>query len=61
VIYGSADPGCYPSYARALYDGVGHARKQITGIAGAGHYLDGQTEEKLVACRTMVEWVRQLT
>ena len=49
VIYGSADPGCYPSYARALYDGVGHARKQITGIAGAAR-LDGQPEEKLVAC-----------
>lgn len=60
VIYGSADPGCYPSYARSLYDGVAHADKQITGIPGAGHYLDGQPEEKRVACRTMVEWVRKL-
>ncbi|WP_326544008.1 alpha/beta fold hydrolase [Pseudorhodoferax sp.] len=60
VVYGSADPGCYPSYARALYDGVGHANKQITGIPGAGHYLDGQPEEKVIACRTMVDWVHTL-
>ena len=61
VIYGTADPGCYPSYAQSLYDGVRHDRRRITGIARAGHYLDGQPEEKLIACRTMVDWARSLS
>jgi pimeloyl-ACP methyl ester carboxylesterase len=60
VVYGSADPGCYPSCAQALYDGVSHANKRLTGIPGAGHYLDGQPHEKQVACRTMVDWARTL-
>lgn len=60
VIYGTADPGCYPSYAQSLYEGVRHANKKITGIPRAGHYLDGQPEEKVIACRTMVDWARSL-
>jgi pimeloyl-ACP methyl ester carboxylesterase len=60
VIYGTADPGCYPSYARSLYDGVRHERRRLTGIPRAGHYLDGQPEEKQIACRTMVDWARSL-
>ena len=32
----------------------------LTGIPRAGHYLDGQPEEKVIACRTMVDWARSL-
>ena len=60
VIYGTADPGCYPSYAQSLYDGVRHDHRRLTGIPRAGHYLDGQPEEKVIACRTMVDWARSL-
>ncbi|MEO7007844.1 MAG: alpha/beta fold hydrolase [Caldimonas sp.] len=60
VIYGSADPGCYPIYAQALYDAVQHAEKRLTGIKNAGHYLDGQPEEKRIACDAMVQWARAL-
>lgn len=60
VIYGTADPGCYPTYAQALYDGAMHDRRQLTGIKGGGHYLDNQPEQKRVACETMVRWAQSL-
>lgn len=61
VIYGTADPGCYPSYARALHEGVPHANKALTPIPGGGHYLDGQPEQKRLACETMVRFSSNLS
>lgn len=56
VIYGTADPGCYPGHARALYDAVPHERKQLTAIPRGGHYLDGQPEQLALTCRTLADW-----
>lgn len=36
VIYGTADDGCYPGHAAALYDAVAHDRKVLSAIKGAG-------------------------
>ena len=60
VIYGTADPGCYPEYARGLYDAVPHARKMLTPIKGGKHYLNDQPEHKLECCRVMVGWAKSL-
>jgi pimeloyl-ACP methyl ester carboxylesterase len=60
VIYGTADPGCYPGYAQALYDAVPHACKQLTPIQGGKHYLSDQPELKQQCCRLMVDWARGL-
>ena len=58
VVYGTADPGCYPGHARALYAAVPHARKAITPIAGGRHYLSDQPELNRAACRVLVDWAR---
>ncbi len=60
VLYGTADPGCYPSYAHALHDAVRHADKVLTAVPGGGHYLDGQPEQKRFACEAMVSWANSL-
>ncbi|MEO8204117.1 MAG: alpha/beta hydrolase [Betaproteobacteria bacterium] len=60
VIYGTADPGCYPGYARMLYDAVPHARRVLTPIKGGRHYLHDQPELKAQCCRLMADWCRAL-
>lgn len=60
VIYGTADPGCYPVYAQGLYDSVAHERKRLSAVQGAGHYLDGQPEQKRHTCELMTTWAQSL-
>lgn len=60
VIYGTADPGCYPGHARMLYDGVAHSRKTITPIVGGQHYLFDQPAHKRACCEIMVDWSQGL-
>lgn len=60
VIYGTADPGCYPGHARMLYDGVGHGRKCITAIEGARHYLFDQPAHNRSCCALIADWARSL-
>lgn len=60
VIYGTADPGCYPGHARALYDGVRHDRKELTAIEKGGHYLNGQPEQLAKTCRLLADWASGL-
>lgn len=61
VIYGTADPGCYPSYAQMLYDAVPHSHKLLTPIRGGKHYLSDQPELKAQCCRFMADWSRSLS
>ncbi len=56
VIYGTADPGCYPTHARSLFDAVAHDRKELSPIVGGGHYLADQPQHKAEACRIMADW-----
>ena len=60
VMYGTADPGCYPSYAQGLYQAVPHANKQLTAVQGGGHYLHNQPAQKAFACDTMADWIKDL-
>ena len=60
VIYGTADPGCYPGHARMLYDAVPHANKILSAIEGAGHYLSDQPTQKIACCRLLADWARAL-
>lgn len=60
VIYGTADPGCYPGYARMLFDAISHADRMLTPIIGGKHYLSDQPELKAQCCRLMAEWSRSL-
>jgi pimeloyl-ACP methyl ester carboxylesterase len=41
VAYGTADRGCFPSMAHALYDAARHPDKEILAVNGAGHYFEG--------------------
>ncbi|WJR80977.1 alpha/beta hydrolase [Bradyrhizobium sp. NP1] len=61
VIYGTADPGCYPSYARLFFDAIPHDRKQLTAVKGGNHYLSDQPEQKRFACQVMADWSQALT
>ena len=60
VIYGTADPGCYPGHAKMLYDAVSHDKKWLTPIQGAKHYLFDQPEHKRLCCQLIAEWCREL-
>jgi len=60
VIYGTADPGCYPSYAQMLFDAVPHANRVLTPVKGAKHYLSDQPELKAQCCRLMADWSRAI-
>ena len=60
VIYGTADPGCYPGHAKMLYDAVPHERKWLSPIAGAKHYLFDQPDHKRTCCRLIADWSRDL-
>ncbi|MEO8079584.1 MAG: alpha/beta hydrolase [Caldimonas sp.] len=60
VLYGTADPGCYPSYARALHDAATNPAREIIAVQGGGHYLDAQPEQKRFACEAMVRWASTL-
>ena len=60
VIYGTADPGCYPGHARSLYEAVGHDRKWLTPVVGGGHYLNGQPEQLDFTVRLLADWSRSL-
>lgn len=60
VIYGTADPGCYPGHARALYEAVGHQRKELTAVSGGGHYLNDQPAQLDFTCRTLADWTHSI-
>jgi len=60
VIYGTADPGCYPGHARSLYDAVSHDRRWLTPVVGGGHYLNGQPEQLDFTVRLLADWARSL-
>jgi pimeloyl-ACP methyl ester carboxylesterase len=60
VIYGTADPGCYPGHARALYDAVGHQHKELTAVRGGGHYLSDQPAQLDFTCRTLAGWAHSI-
>lgn len=57
VVYGTADQGCFPSHARALYDAVPHDRKALTPIKGGKHYLVGQAELTALMVDTLLAWL----
>jgi pimeloyl-ACP methyl ester carboxylesterase len=58
VIYGTADTAAYPSHARAMYDAVPHARKELIAIEGADHYYRDQPELARQMCEHIVRWCR---
>ena len=60
VVYGTADPGCYPGHARSLYEAVPHERKELTAIVKGGHYLDGQPEQLALTCQTLADWAASI-
>lgn len=60
VIYGTADQGCFPSHAQALFEAVPHDRKQLTAIAGGKHYLNGQPEQTAEMADALIGWVNNV-
>lgn len=60
VVYGTADPGCYPGHARELYDAVPHDNKTLTPVVGGGHYLTAQPEQLDFTVRLLADWVSSL-
>lgn len=59
VAYGTADRGCFPSMARALYDAATHPRKELLAVAGAGHYFDGRPDLVSDTIGAIVKWLNQ--
>ncbi|MFE7835127.1 hypothetical protein ACFU53_03345 [Streptomyces sp. NPDC057474] len=57
VVYGTADQGCFPSHAHALYEAVRHDRKAITPVKGGKHYLNGQPELTALMVETLLAWM----
>ncbi len=60
VIYGTADQGCFPAHAHALYAAVPHDRKRLTAVVGGRHYLDGQPELTAQMADALVGWVDEV-
>lgn len=60
VGYGTADQGCFPSHAQALYDHVPHERKEIFAVSGGHHYLVGQPELIRSTCERLTTWAAGL-
>ena len=60
VIYGTADAGCYPGHARALYDAVGHPNKVLTAVEHGRHYLSDQPEQLAFTCQVLADWAHSL-
>ena len=56
VAYATADRGCFPSMATALYDGVQHSNKELLAIEGAGHYFDGRPDLVDDTMATIIKW-----
>ena len=57
VIYGTADQGCFPSHARALYDAATCPGKEVVALEGGRHYLDGQPELARQMADTVRRWL----
>jgi fermentation-respiration switch protein FrsA (DUF1100 family) len=57
VAYGTADQVCFPGHARAMFDAVGHDRRELVAIPGATHYFQGQPELVTVAVDHIVDWL----
>lgn len=57
VAYGTADKGCFPSMAHALYDAAQHPDKDILAVHGAGHYFDGAPELVDETLATLIKWL----
>lgn len=57
VAYGTADRGCFPSMATALYDAVPHSHKELLAVTGAGHYFDGRPDLVTDALDAIIKWL----
>ncbi|MFE6925490.1 alpha/beta fold hydrolase [Nocardia sp. NPDC057663] len=57
VAYGTADRGCFPSMAQALYDGVRHPRRELLAVNGAGHYFDGRPDLVSETLASIIKWL----
>lgn len=57
VAYGTADKGCFPSMAHALYGAATHPGKELLAVPGAGHYFDGAPELVTETLRSIIKWL----
>jgi pimeloyl-ACP methyl ester carboxylesterase len=57
VAYGTADRGCFPSMASALYEGAPHPRKELLAVTGAGHYFDGRPDLVSDTLASIIKWL----
>lgn len=57
VAYGTADKGCFPSMAHALYDAAPHPDKALLAVRGAGHYFDGAPELVTETLSSIIKWL----
>lgn len=60
VLYGTADQGCFPSHAEALYAAIAHDRTELVALPGATHYFRNQPTEIEHMCRVVSGWVSGL-
>lgn len=61
VVYGTADKGCFPSMAHALYDASGHPAKRLYAARGVGHYFEGDPTVLQSALAAVTSWVDEVT
>lgn len=59
VAYGTADNTAFESHARALYEGVEHAERELYPIAGADHYFTGNPGMVAAFCDKVVAWLEE--
>jgi pimeloyl-ACP methyl ester carboxylesterase len=57
VAYGTADKGCFPSMAHALFDAATHPHKELLAVPGAGHYFDGAPELVTETLSSIIKWL----
>lgn len=59
VVENSADDACTPSHTRRIFEGVGHADKELYVNRGATHYYQGQPDKMAESVQVCLDWLRR--
>lgn len=60
ITYGTADSAAFPSYAHAMYDAIGHERRELITLKGADHYFQDRPDLREELCDHLVRWASSL-
>lgn len=60
VVYGTADNAVFPSHAKAIYESITQAPRELVTLEGADHYFKGQPELRSEMIEAIARWALSL-